>query len=37
MNIFIKITTFATEYEESNWIYTALIGASDIVVRQQEA
>ena len=37
MNIFIKITTFATKYEESNWINTAIIGASDVVMRQQEA
>ena len=33
MNIFIKITTFATKYEESNWINAAIIGAPDVVVR----
>jgi len=33
MNIFIKIITFATKYEESNWINAAIISASDVVVR----
>ena len=33
MNIFIKITTFATKYEENSWIHVASVGTPDVVVR----